>query len=322
MVFYGMVIAKHYNGVINMLLELSQGVFIVMPEKRPVYPYCNCMYVADERPAIIDMGAGGRALRDVPCKNIQLALISHFHFDHIHGYKLFPNAAFYTSEEEKTTYADEMERARFYGFDLWGRYVPDTDIEMLFAEAKHMPDDVPEPNFFIKMPVSGFLRDMEKISLGRREITTIHLPGHTSGHYGFWLEKDNVLFSGDIDLVDDGPFYGCYCSDVSDLIASVQRIKEIDPGIIVSAHRYVLKENIREQLDRYIQIIFEREEKIMDLLIEPHNVDRLAMYRLIFPQKRAKSYLLYEKIAIIKHLHHLINTGRIKETEPGLYQRA
>src|SRR5665647_1724785 len=132
----------------NMLTCISNGIWLVAP-RVPRYPYANCLYIEDERPTVIDLGAGGNA----------------------------------------------------------------------FA-------------------------DGDEIQTGKNTIKAIHLPGHSAGHYGFYFEKENILFSADIDLVRTGPWYNSNSGNVGDLIASVQKIKEINPRIIVPSHRRIQSENL------------------------------------------------------------------------------
>ena len=106
---------------------------------------------------------------------------------------------------------------------------------------------------------------MEEINTGKTTIKAIHLPGHTAGHYGFYFEQENILFTGDIDLVRTGPWYNSNSGNVGDLIASVQRIKEINPLIIVPSHRRIQTENIPAQLDAYVQVVLDRKLKYMPI---------------------------------------------------------
>jgi len=44
---------------------------------------------------------------------------------------------------------------------------------------------------------SGYLTDGQKISFGQSELIAIHVPGHAAGSLSFYVEKDNILFTGD-----------------------------------------------------------------------------------------------------------------------------
>lgn len=301
-----------------MLTSLAPNIWLVAP-KVPRYPYGNCLYVDDELPTVIDMGAGGNAFADVPKDIVKLGLISHFHFDHVHCDTLFPNIELRAGIEEMPTYLDEAEYTRFHGYDLWEElmHIP----RELYGNVVGIPEDIPVRPGFRRIPIQKTFMDQEDIVIGRTPIKAIHLPGHSAGHYGFLLEEENILFSADIDLVASGPWYNSNSGDVGDLIASVQKIKEIGPRILVPSHRRVQTENIPENLDKYIQVVLNRENRIFELLAEPMTIDQLAEYRLMYPNRQNIYEHFWEKMTIRNHLKHLIRNGIVVEIEKGLFGR-
>jgi len=301
-----------------MLTSISKGIWLVAP-KVPRYPYANCLYIDDERPTIIDFGAGGNAFADVPKEQIELGLISHFHFDHIHSRSLFPHAALMASVEEKATYIDQDAYIHFHGYHLWDELMQNK--RELYGEVIKIPKDIPIEPGFSKVHLAGTFSDGDKIQTGKNTIKAIHLPGHSAGHYGFYLEKEGILFSADIDLVRTGPWYNSNSGNVGSLISSVQKIKEINPRIVVPSHRRIQTENILAQLDAYIQVVLDREAKIYDYLQRPHTIDQLASYRLTYPQQNDQYEEFWEKMTIRNHLHHLIEMGAVVEVTPGLYKQ-
>jgi glyoxylase-like metal-dependent hydrolase (beta-lactamase superfamily II) len=301
-----------------MLHSVCKDIWMVAP-RVPSYPYSNCVYIEDERPAIIDFGAGGTAFADVPKDKIELGLISHFHFDHIHSRSLFPNAALMAGEEEQSTYVDQKAYIHFHGYDLWDELM--TTKRELYGNVVKIPKDIPiEPGFSVVNLASTF-SDGDIIETGRNKVMAIHLPGHSAGHYGFYFEKENVLFSADIDLVKTGPWYNSNSGSVGDLIASVQKIRELAPRIIIPSHRRIQTENISSQLDNYIKVVLNREEKLYAYLEQPHTISQLAEYRLTYPQQRDQYEEFWEKMTIRNHLLHLLELGAIEEIEPGLYRQ-
>lgn len=302
------------------MLQLGEGVWLIRPLAPPRYPYGNCMYIEDERAAVIDLGAGSKAFAALPCERVQLGLISHFHFDHTHGDRLFSRAAFYAGWQEAKAYYDQETYLQFFGFHLWEKIMPGVKL-VPFSDATGIIVEEQVGPGFRKFNLAGTFKDMEHIDLGRREIIAIHLPGHTSGHYGFYFEKEGILFSGDLDFVSSGPWYYGESSDVGELIASLQRIKEIGPGTIVPSHRRILTgEEIEKHLVRYLQVLLEREEKILNCLQKhPHTLEQLAMCGIAFPQPSHIYEAFWERMAIRNHLRKLKQEGRVKETEEGYY---
>ncbi|MGE5404291.1 MAG: MBL fold metallo-hydrolase [Candidatus Saccharibacteria bacterium] len=301
------------------MLELEKNLWVVVPQAPPRYPYANCIYINDERPCVIDFGAGANAFNELPREQIQVGLISHFHFDHVHGDTLFPKINLYVGKEEAGTYTDLDTYMSFHGYNAWETLMGVSRES--YGATVPLPDDVVVQPGFRNFQLAGTLTDGQVIDLGAREVKAIHLPGHTLGHYGFYFEKEDILFSGDIDLVPAGPWYSSNSADVGALIESVKRVKEMNPRILVPSHRRVFKEGIPEALDRFIQVVIDREAQVFELLNEPRTLDELAAYKLTFPNARNLYEQFWEKLTVRNHLRHLLQLGEIQEIEPGIYRR-
>lgn len=301
-----------------MLSSVSKDIFLVAP-RIPRYPYSNSVYIEDERSTLLDFGAGGNAYADVPKDKIELGLISHFHFDHIHSRSLFPNVALMAGKEEKSTYINQDSYIHFHGYDLWDELMHRK--REMYGDVVKIPPDIPIEPGFSSIELAGTFADGDEIRIGKHTIIALHLPGHSAGHYGFYFEKEEILFSADIDLVKTGPWYNSNSGSVSDLITSVRKIKELNPRIIIPSHRRIQTKNIQAQLDEYIQVVLNREGKIYDYLKQPHTIDQLAAYRLTYPQQRDEYEEFWEKMTIRNHLQHLLEQRAIAEIEPGLYQQ-
>ena len=302
-----------------MLIPVAEGIFIVAPLGKPRYPYANCMFIEADRLTVIDLGAGATAFQAVPCEDIKLVLITHFHFDHVHGYDLFAGAEVMAGKEESATYCDEQAYIEFHGYNLWDSIMKIP--RQAYGQVVPLQDDVLARPGFRNIPLAGTFTDGEIIDLGNMELVAVHLPGHTRGHYGFYFEKEGALFSGDIDLVPSGPWYSSNSASVSDLIKSVQRIKEINPRMIIPSHRRIQTKNIPAQLDRYIGVVIERNERLLDILAQPHTLDQLAEYHLVFPDCQNIYELFWEKMTLRNHLRHLMQEGLVHQIPGELYQR-
>lgn len=302
-----------------MLIPITQGITVVAPLDRPRYPYANCMYIEADRPAVIDMGAGASAFQEIPCSQVRLGLLTHFHFDHLHGYDLFTGADIMAGREESVTYCDEQSYIDFHGYNLWDSIMKIP--RQAYGQVVPLQDDVLARPGFRNIPLSDTFKDGQKIDLGNMTLTSVHLPGHTLGHYGFYFEKEGILFSGDIDLVPSGPWYSSNSASVTDLIKSVQRIKEINPRMLIPSHRRIQTKNISAQLDQYIGVVTERNQRLLEILAQPHTLDQLAEYHLIFPECQNIYESFWEKMTLRNHLRHLTQEHLVQEFPDGIYHR-
>lgn len=303
-----------------MIIPVVNNLYLIAPE-RPAYPYSNCLYIEDDCPTLIDLGAGGNAFQAILKKEIGLCLISHGHFDHLHGALLFPQTKLMAGIEEAQIYTDETAYNEFHGYSLWNKLMPSNERKSL-GEVVPLPDDVLAKPGFRPFTISGYFSDGFVIDLGTSRITSVHLPGHTIGHYGFWFEKERVLFSADLDLSHLGPWYSCNTSDIGCLMESIKKIKELEPQIIVTSHRrHAQSSNLVDKLDRYNQVLIDRQNQIYDLLFKPHTLDQLSDYALVYPARRNIYEQFWEKMSIQKHLDYMLSINLIKQIDPGCYQR-
>ncbi len=304
-----------------MLMPLAQGISVLMPDAPNFYPYCICMYIEGEQRAVIDFGAGIKAFEEIDKNSVDIGLLTHNHPDHTHCGVLFANTRLYTGKEEEQSYWSEENYLNLRGFSLWKKIMGDKALPEIKNVLPISPD-IPGRPGFIKLDLAGTFTDRQQFDLGRgNQFTALHLPGHSSGHYGFYFEKDGILFSGDIDTTRGGPWYGDGCSNVGQFINSVKLIKEINPHVLASSHRRPLTENIGQSLDSYLQVMLDREEQIYDLLKEPHTIEQLAGYQLAFKKRIFYLEDFWERIYMHHHLQHLMELGAAAEIQPGIFQR-
>ena len=302
--------------------QLVDGVWVVEPQSAPRYPYGNCMFIDDERPTVIDFGAGANSFAVLKRESVELGLISHFHHDHVHGDTLFPNLQRLAGREEEDNYRSKESYMRHFGFQFWDEYMGGVRwLPYAKTFAGGLSPDVVSPPGFRAINLAGTFTDQQVLDLGRRKITALHLPGHTAGHYGFYLEEEGILFSGDIDLVASGPWYFGESSDLTALLASVRRIQEIGPRVLVPSHRRVFNGGIKEGLDKFVKVVLDREEQVLAALQIPQTVPELAERRIVFPGRRNMYEEFWEKMGLRNHLKRLLEMGAVIEEEGGRYRR-
>ena len=304
------------------VIPLARGISVLMPNAPKFYPYCICMYIAGEQRAVIDFGAGQKAFNEIDIKSIELGFFTHNHPDHTHSAVLFKHSSLYAAKEEEQSYQSEKDYLDLRGFEYWNLYMPGKALPEPPDATLQNPDIPVEPGF-VKIDLAGTITDGQQIELGRGiRMTAIHLPGHSIGHYGFYFEKEGILFGGDIDTTRAGPWYGDGCSNVGQFINSVERIKEINPGTYASSHRRPLTENIIPSLEAYIQVLLDRENRVYDLLKQPHSIEELASYHLAFNYNMFSMEDFWEMMYAYHHVQHLMEIGAVVEVAPGIFQQA
>ncbi|WP_407312821.1 hypothetical protein [Desulfosporosinus sp. SB140] len=123
----------------------------------------------------------------------------------------------------------------------------------------------------------------------------------------------NILFSGDIDLSPFGPWYGNVCSDLEEFVASINRIIDLNPKVLVTSHAGIISDHIPERLKRYSEMIDLRDEQILKHLQDSKEAADLLGKKIIFNRypEPQKAYRFFEQTMLEKHLQHLAKQGKI-----------
>ncbi len=307
-----------------MLIRITPHIVLVRPAGKTLYPYSNSLYIEDDMLTIIDAGAGGRAYQDIATRNTELLLLSHYHFDHINGWTFFPRASIYSGKEEALVYSKLEEYLTHTGRFRW-RELMGKDKSEKMRSPQDLPDDVPVKPGFHYINLQGCFSDKQVFDLGRTCIQALHLPGHTKGHYGFYIEEEGLLFSGDLDLAPQGPWYGGESSDVGDLLASIARIIAINPRLLVTSHRRIFQkpeDNIKKAVLEYRDIVLRRDDRMLQVLKHPVTLAGIVNTIGDFPGLGRSQYAtFYAKMMTLKHLEYMMRTGQVEEMGNDYYKR-
>lgn len=300
-----------------MLIDITERIKLIRPEGKSKFPYSNSILIEDDVRTVIDAGAGGRAYAEIGPRDVDLLLLSHNHFDHIHGAGLFERARMMTAEQEVDTYKSQAVYDKMSGFDLWEKIMDQPrDNSLALAAARF--DDVKRPDFS-DFHIEDCLTDGMVIDTGHTEITALHTPGHSPGHYAFFFEKEGVLFSCDLDLAPRGPWYGGSYCDIGQLEESVYRLMALSPALLVTSHRRLFdwkKDNVPALFKQYIGIALQREERLISYLKEPRTLDELAAQEFENMGYPGSSFeVFWTKVMFLNHLDKLQRKGRVTQTE-------
>ncbi|GGO18489.1 MBL fold metallo-hydrolase [Micromonospora parathelypteridis] len=192
----------------------------------------------NDRDIVIDAGLGVVALREaIPglFERDPMVLLTHAHLDHVGGAAEFADRAAHPAEAGLLAAGvpASLYGAELYdklGIDAAGEPVPELMIDVL-------PDLGYDPATYRVEPMTlnRTLDDGDRIDLGGRALTVLHLPGHTPGSIALLEERTGTLYSGDIIyegyLIDNLPN-----SDVADYRRSMEFLADLDVSVVHPGH--------------------------------------------------------------------------------------
>jgi glyoxylase-like metal-dependent hydrolase (beta-lactamase superfamily II) len=267
------------------------------------YPFNHSLYLeGDNTRVIIDPSCSLQKLVDLRQKEgADQVWLSHWHEDHIGFLNLFENCILRISEKD---------------------FPPLTDIE-IFLDWYGIKDDnlrkiwknVLVKNFnYHPQQEALFLKNEETINLGSLPVQVIATPGHTPGHLSFFFSDEEILFLGDYDLTSFGPWYGDVYSSIEETIKSIHRLKNIPARRWIASHNTGLfEQNPGKLWDDYENVIYQREEKILNFLDKPKTLEQIVSAWLIYGKLREpREFFEFNERALIgKHLDYLQRRGKI-----------
>lgn len=110
------------------------------------------------------------------------------------------------------------------------------------------------------------LADGDVIAVGDTAVTAIHTPGHAPDHLCFWHPESRTLFGGDLAVQGTTVWIPTSLrGDLSDYMASLERILTLAPARILPAHGAVI-EDPQQLLQGYIAHRREREQQVLEAL--------------------------------------------------------
>ncbi|NLA10766.1 MAG: MBL fold metallo-hydrolase [Firmicutes bacterium] len=286
--------------------EIRPGVWVVYGENRGRFPFAHSLYLKGEQRVLIDTGAG-RGLQQLVGK-VDRVYLSHYHRDHLAGNSLFAGVPFSVHPLDEPGIASEEGFYRLTGLKGMGQQYWDTlghkGFSATCAAERHGEGD--------------------RIDLGGLTLQVIHAPGHTPGHCVFLVEECELLFTVDIDLSPFGPWYGNESSDLVQFTESVQRLRSMKAGLVVTSHGRPVVEDIDGKLERYGAVIEERHELIYGLLRQrAMTLEQLIDLKPIYRRhpEPVPVYRFFEGMMVKKHLAVLQSRKAVECTgEEQLYQ--
>jgi len=229
--------------------------------------------------------------------------LSHWHEDHLMHLDLFDDLPLVVPDIETAPLASSETFMDWYGMD--NPEYRETWRQLLIDQFHFHP----------RLATRTF-QGGEVMAFSSVTIEVISTPGHTPGHLAFFFKEPAVLFLGDYDLGKFGPWYGDRDSSIEDTITSVNKLRQIPARIWITGHEIGLFEtDPGEDWERYLNIIEEREQKLLAYLVQPRTLDEIVSQWIIYqkPREPAAFFEFGERALIGKHLERLLAKGRIQQ---------
>lgn len=279
-------------------------------EKGGRYPYCHSLYIEDAR-IIVDPASNPKLLGEIGKKNGVAAIwLSHWHEDHFTYLDIFDGRPIYISAADEPPLTDIEVLLDWYGLhgtyrDFWRR-----EIEGTFH--------------YRPRPMAGHLKGGTVTLSGGLKVEIIPTPGHTPGHLALYFTELAVIFLGDYDLTPFGPWYGDRHSSIEETLASLDKLESLPASVLLTGHEQGIYESPEPELwRRYRQVIFKREEKLIDFLQTPRSLDDIVRACIVYgkPREPKEFFEFGERAIMEKHLGRLLRRDAIFINEKGLFER-
>jgi len=287
------------------------AVTVLYGAKRGKYPQGNSLEVRGTNETLVIDPSLGLVERGALAPRADRVLHSHCHEDHVAGSFLYPNAPWH-----------------FHTADLHGIRSLDGLMELYgYPEPIHSAwkKTVVETFHYTPRPDALGFRDGDVFDLGGARVRVIHAPGHTRGHCLFHIEPDDLVYLADIDLSSFGPYYGDAWSDLGDFGRTLEAVRKLDARWYATFHHIGVvdgREAYLERLDRFTAVIADREARLLEFLSEPRSIDDIARHRFVYrPQDPVPFAEAVERRSMSQHVARLLRAGRVRELEPGRFQR-
>jgi len=290
-------------------VKITEKILFIEAEGKGRYPYANSMLIDDDTRVLIDTGMGRDLAREIAKdKKVDLVINSHGHEDHVACNNLFKDAKICSHKFDAQIIRSVDKLKELYG--------------SAEAEAKRLIDSLLDEHFKLRdSKIDLEFDDGYVFDLGTTKLEVIHTPGHSRGHCCFSIPSEKLVFLADVDLSSFGPWYGCLDSDIDQFIDSIERVRNLQFEVAVTSHKGIVRGRkiLEEKLSDYLNVIFERENKLLEFLTNEHSIDEIVNRAIVyrrFAEPKAV-FRLFERTMIEKHLERLVEKNLVAPTGKG-----
>jgi hydroxyacylglutathione hydrolase len=303
---------------------------VILGEDNCRFPHCTSLFIDDEVNVLIDPGSGLKTLTKLKQNsNIDLVINTHYHFDHIAYNYLFDEAKIIINEKEAPCFRERKNLGTLLGIEeVYGRDSVDGWITRIADSDSEQSPFSPQNRhewWMSTSRVDGEYRWGDVMDFGKTRMEVIGTPGHSKGFSCMNFPDHGVMYVADIDLTSFGPWYAGSDGDIDLFVSSCQKLKTIDCEYFITGHEKGIlnRKDFLTGLDKFIEIIDSRDQKILSLLTKPISLQEIVDQGLIYNSKYHVDAWIYmwEFIMIKKHVQRMINRGQIKEPGNNLILR-
>ena len=275
------------------------------------YPSCHSVLIDDRARVVIDASSDRNKLQQFKEQGpVDYLITSHAHEDHLIFNYLFPQSKFCVHSFDAPHFENIESLIDSYG-------------DMAKEDQEKWRIFLQNDCCYRARRADLLLNDGMVMDLGKVKMEVIHTPGHTRGHCAFYFINERIMFTADLDLTKAGPYYGDRTSDIDETIRSLERLKTFEVKTYLTAHGKGILEGDPGHIDRYLRVIFLREEKLIDFLSKsPKTLDQVVQEGIIYGNRSISSgpwdLTISERMMILKHLSRLVSMNRV-EKEENLY---
>lgn len=301
--------------------RMEFGKIRVIPgQNKGRFPFCNSLLIDDNVKVIIDPGAGLDLMQQVNRDlDIDLIINTHFHFDHIAYNYVFDQSRIFINEREGECFRNRREILTRLGMtDFYGE-----DWTSGWLERISRPNSVQSPYspqnrhewWLSTARLDGTYRWDEVMDFGAVRMEVVGAPGHSAGFCCLYFPGEGVVYTGDIDLTPFGPWCFGADGDLDQFIQSAEIIANLDAHTFITGHEagIVDRETFRRELKKFVEIIEQREKRILSAITAPCSLPELFDMGLIYGKKFLVDEWVraWDALAVKKHLERLSARGLI-----------
>lgn len=289
---------------------------IIMGEKESRAPFSTSLLIkGSENCTLIDCGAGQAAFDYFKQqKNLQQIYLTHFHPDHTWGTPQFNDVQIVSNPYDYRRFLGSDEMAK-------GNLLANSAQRKEEQGAKASNEAVANAKRpYPKQPAQAQLIYPydQVIDMSGTKVIMLHAPGHCEGFCCPYFPDHGIFHVGDFDLTSFGPWYFNSDSHIDQFIESAQKTLEVDAKYYLTSHQkgMVLKDEYREKLGEYLDIIERREEKIKRAIKNGCAPEDLDMQEVIYFRKNIEqtpALKRIERIGLVKHLKRMVDHGEAYE---------